>query len=327
MRTPMSRVEVVAIVTAGFLLLAVMAPVLAQTAERDNRQRCAANVRGIAQSMHVYGADNDDEYPTIPSKSATTYDAALKPAVGAKIRDLTYAMIYQQGKISNNPLACLWLLVLRGDVAPKQFVCPSDPFAAKPVDAPANADRAVAGAPALNLKITAPTGEYYMNFPDSKDVSYSLAYPWVESTDSNGKTMISHGGYWRAMADASIPIISDMAPYLGSKAGAGQPATRPATAAPAAAVDPTWATTKAASQNHQFAGQNVAFGDAHAEFQASPKVGQNGDSIFGIRKDGAKQDGDEIPLEAGTLPHPLTGKFGTYDTVMVPTRDAKGELK
>jgi hypothetical protein len=165
-------------------------------------------------------------------------------------------------------------------------------------------------------------GKYYRNFQDAKNVSYSSAFPWT--TGKDGKVRASN--VWRDTVDASLPILSDMAPYLGGK---GEPATRPAGSEPKAPVDVAWAVGKANSQNHLFEGENVGFADAHAEFTRLPNAGQSDDSLWGIRKSGEAEpkDRSEVPIEAGVLPHAPAGVAGNWDVVMVPTRDAKGELK
>jgi len=74
-----SRADVVGAVL-GVLVLAtlVCAQVDDRSRELANRAVCAANLRGIAQSMCVYAADNDDMYPFLVPSSATTYDVTFK---------------------------------------------------------------------------------------------------------------------------------------------------------------------------------------------------------------------------------------------------------
>jgi hypothetical protein len=117
-----------------------------------------------------------------------------------------------------------------------------------------------------------------------------------------------------------------MAPYLGKggKEG-GVPATRPEGSKENDAVDAAWAVKKANSQNHGFEGQNVAFGDAHAEFARDPAVGQNNDSLWGLHD--SKDKNLELPIEPGELTHPPEGVAGQFDIVMIPVRDAKGVIK
>ena len=183
-----------------------------------------------------------------------------------------------------------------GVVAPKQFLCKSDEFATEAASA------------------TNKDGRYFLNFQSPRNFSYSSIYPW---TMAGNKVVASTP--WHNTMDASLPIMSDMAPYLGKTAEDVAPG--PDTAAE------KWVMTHANSQNHNFDGQNVGYGDAHVEFTRAPNVGEGGDSMWGIRKNPAGNARTEQPIAAGTLPHPPGGVMGDWDAVMVPTRDGKGQLK
>ncbi len=306
-KPPLVKADLVALLFVaallGMLIPTVFSQDLAVNKEIRNRSVCAANLRGIIQSMNVYGNENNDMYPMLPPSSATTYDPTFKPGVAASAEE-AIKTLYKDKTGTNNPYAGLWLLVLRGDVSAKSFLCPSDLLANVPARLQAGA-----GAPA----------GYYTNFQDSKNVSYSAAYMWnVE----NNKPVVAK--LWSATIDASLPLMCDVAPYLGKK-DAAQAATRPMSSKPDEAVEDDWAVTYPNSQNHFFDGQNVAFGDAHVEWGRTPLVGENNDSIWGVQK--SLTDKTETPLEPGLLPHPLIGAWGNYDVVMVPTRTLKGDLK
>lgn len=320
MRRGFTLVEgVTVLLAAGMLLSYFSIAALPRSREMANRGTCAANLRGLMQSMMVYASSENDWLPCQPPPgSATSYDAGFKTDApqqsapdGPRERSAS-----SDNRRSASPVAGIWMMATNNSVAPKQFLCKSDPFASKPA---ALSPAPAAGPNAANM---------YPNFQDEKNLSYSVAYPWT--LDAKGAVIVSP--IWRNNTDASLPIISDMAPYEGSKAKPGEPATRPAGSDPSKPVDPAWAVTKANSQNHQFDGQNVVFDDCHVDFTRVPTVGQNSDSIWGIHKRADwlanhVPDPTEIPIEAGTLPHPPTGAPGMWDIVMVPTRDATGHLK
>src|SRR3954452_21660024 len=73
-----SLVDLVTTMVALTLLFAMAVPLLGQAQDSNNRRQCAANVRGIMQSMNVYGADNGDMFPFIGGDSATTYVNTVK---------------------------------------------------------------------------------------------------------------------------------------------------------------------------------------------------------------------------------------------------------
>jgi hypothetical protein len=307
----MTRADVVGLMISG-MLLAMLVPVLlaqeSRNSELNNRKTCAANLRGLSQSMNVYAADNNDFFPLFSGTSETAYDVTLKKDEGPANADKVASAVYESGKYLNNPYVNLWMLVMNGQVSAKQFLCKSDPFFGEPAALYSKVDEA--GKPTADSRC-------YLNFQSPKNVSYSTIYPWVKK---NGFYVA--GGWWTSQTDASLPIMSDMAPYLSGTAKAEEVATRPA----GAAINPKedWPVQRASSQNHQFDGQNVAFSDAHVEFSRRADIGQGNESIWGAREKKTKK---EVVIEAGTLPERDVGSMGAYDTVMVPTRDAKGNLK
>ena len=101
------------IVTGGIavvltpLLIAILLPSLGKARELSQRSVCAANIRGIMQSMVVYSSDNSDYYPYLgPSRIAA--QPALARAPGGLMNDI-------------------YVLVSSGQVADRQFLCRSDP--------------------------------------------------------------------------------------------------------------------------------------------------------------------------------------------------------
>ena len=298
--------DIMGLVLGFGILIPVVAQTTTRSAELRNRSVCAANLRGTTQSMNVYAADNNDHYPMLSSyNSATTYDVVLKRDEGFTDAEKTINALYSQKKYPNNPMAHMWIMVLTGQVAPKQFICPSD----------------INGTPAAVTRKTLDGDEYAFNFEGGKNIGYSVPFPWTETREK--KVVVSK--LWVNETDASLPVMTDMAPYLGRKAKAGEAATRPAGTREDAAIDDAWAVQKANSSNHDFEGQNVGFSDAHAEFVRDPRVGQGNESIWGIRE--KTDDKKEIPIEAGTLPHAPGGAPGQWDVIMVPTRDSTGNLK
>jgi hypothetical protein len=284
--------------TVVAVVLALTTVVLAQVDSRElsNRSVCAANLRGIMQSMVVYASDNSERYPAfVPPASATTYDVTFKEEKAGKDADAV-AEMSRLKKGTNNPMAIMWMLVVDGQVGAKQFVCKSDEGTAP-------------------AEWKSKDWEPYLGFQNGRNFSYSVAYPW---TEEKGKVVA--GAWWFNTIDAGLPIISDMAPYFGKTAA-------DLWAVGAVGANERWAVTKANSANHYFEGQNVGFGDAHAEFARAPTAGEDNDSLWGIKKAGGGIREEQM-IGAGTLPHAIgAGALGDFDVVMVPTRDARGELK
>ena len=268
----------------GVLVLILM-PSLGREHRGSSRGRCAANVRGIAQSMHVYGADNNDVYPLVNYAPYTPAFNDARASAGGTTPEDTYKSIYQRSGSAGSVQACLWILCIRGDVAPKQFLCGDDPFANT----------------AGQLLNTA--GAYFTNFQDGKQLSYSIAYPW--------KADGTPGGWWKAASDASVPLLADMAP----KQGTGTPA-RNVTPTSVPTDNRTWN-----SSNHHGDGQNVSFGDAHAEFVRTPTVGQDNDNIYSMSGSPSTRGAQFGGMPAGNSAPQLTAEKTPFDTVMLPVRD------
>jgi len=264
------------------LMIAIMTPSLMHNRRFSNSSVCAANLKGIVQSMNVYGNDNADAYPLVqyaPYALDTTHPRGN--AASTTVGDV-YRRYYGPDRLqAGNVQAALWILVLRGDVSPKSFICKDDPFAER------------------YASVTNAADAYYDNFQKSRQISYSLSYPWA----ADGTV----GAWWKASIDASLPMMSDMAPLQGT----GRPAVN-VTAKP---LDQA-----ANSRNHKRDGQNVAFGDNHVEFTRLPNCGQDNDNIFTISADpgtGPSQYG----IPAGTAAPQLTAKAPPFDVVMLPARN------
>jgi len=267
-------------ILAAYAVAANESP-LDESQELSNRRVCAANIRGIMQSMAVYAADNNDNFPIV----ATTGGYGLASAGYAKpnanvdmLLSTTGLYSVQSPSITQN----MWVLVLTGQVAAKQFVCKSDPAATTV------AQISIAGA-------------YQTNFndggkPSDFTYSYSFAYPWTTTT---GKI----GGWWRDSTDASLPLMADMAPCGGATTTAN-PASKTAN-----------------SFTHQRDGQNIGFGDSHAEFSRRPDAGQSSDNIYTFNAGTPSPAG--TAFTGGKAPNiGDSGVFGAYDICLVPVADA-----
>jgi hypothetical protein len=250
--------------------------------ELSNRSVCAANLRGIMQSLNVYANDNADAFPIV---AYAPYSPALnnaRAATGPTKPEEVLAAYYASPRQAGSPQAILWQLVLRGDIASKSLICKSDPFAT-----------GVA-------KVEDSSGACFDNFQDGRQLSYSVAYPW--------KADGAVGPWWRATNDATLPLMSDVAPQQGT----GDPT-----------VDVTSLTPNANSRNHRFekiGGQNVVFADSHVEFAPLLDVGQNKDNIFttsGIPSTGPASGG----YAAAKSSPSLNADRPPYDILMLPIRN------
>lgn len=308
-------------------LIYLVPSALAQTSAMNLRARCAANLKGIATSMCVYGNENDDVFPLVPApEKMNTYTVEFGQNSGKKNIAEAFVQMQDSKSVAGNIPAVLWVMVVTQQVSPKSYICPEDPFA----DTPAkwwNANK-----------------EYYLNFQAANQLSYSISYPWYLNSQTKKN---SGANWWRNNTDSSLPILSDMAPLNGT----GRPArdvtkdhsplissaTQPengSTTEPATA--PAYARTNMPF-SHGGQGVNVAFADAHVEWSRSPKIGQSMENIFtsgevfketrnGLRSSYEITFGGKAPTPGAI--EPITTHATPFDTVQVPLRDGNtGEIK
>ena len=281
---------VVGVVVSLFAIVGVgpvMTGVVLHMRELDNRSACAANLRGIECAMIIYSAETD-AYPVLPYAPYSPANAGTGIVMsGAATMETTRGLLYTPvgSPMNGSVLGGQWILILHG-MSPKLFRCRSDPFATG------------------TALLAAPGGTYYTNFQKDDQISYSFAYPYGLKLEAERPPV-----GWRDEGNASIPHAADMAPLNGT----GRP-KRNVSPGAAPRSNKIWN-----SGNHGGAGQNVVFGDGHAEWTTSPDVGQMNDNIYtlggaggGSRFGGTQPGKSAIVIETAAPP---------LDTVMVPVRN------
>lgn len=299
-------IELLVVISIIALLIAILLPSLARAKELANRTVCSANVRGIVQSMCIYAQSNQSQFPSVlpPIGSSTSYQngpGAAATETGGKMGTILYNMYGSQAWQQGSPMACMWLLVLSGQITPKSFICPSDLLATAPSDEFSNGS------------------SYYSNFGVIKGVvsttgqgeSYSIAFPW---NNINGAFIV--GSWWNTTAATSaLPLVSDMAPAADMTAGgsAQRDPTQPRVN--------TYGNYIFNSGNHTGAGQNVGFGDGHVDWDDTPYVGESHDNIFTFASTGGLNGGGTALTTAGIAPSITLATMEPFDTIMTPVRD------
>jgi len=268
-------------------LLAAFVPVIASSGELANRAHCAANITAVLKACVVYAQENSNCFPmTTAEKSG--YNVYFGTAdAGTSVVEDALKRLQTSTKSQGNPVSCLWILCVQGNVSPDSLQCSSDPYAhasASPLQNGGNG----------NNFFYAPTSPY--------ECSYSIAAPWVTGPD--GITMPS--GVWRNRGNASIPLMCDMAPVngTGGRDFSSVNASRP----------------KALNSNNHSGGegQNIGMGDCSAEWHPNPVMGPGFDFIFTHNRtaSGTTWTGTQ---STGTTP--IAPADSLNDVQMIPARN------
>jgi len=293
-----TRLSAVAIAFA--MLLALIIPPLRYSRELSNRSTCVDNLRAITHAMNLYASANADVFPVLPSSTNTGY-TMTSPGTPGTDPELTINSMFAAPPASGPVLAGPWTMVIRSQVSPNQFICKSDPFAAASSAARPSIPR---------FPVTFQTDPANTTAAPEA-ISYSFAYPWTGTPATVGK-------WWTALSDASLPIMSDIAPANGERLNGvtinAQGGGNGAAASPSG-ISRTWN-----SPNHMGDGINTAYSDAHVEWSGKPTIGQNDDNIWGVGTGSIA-----VPPAGSVLP--IGGSTAPFDTVMVPTRTASGALR
>jgi len=147
-----------------------------------------------------------------------------------------------EGPYPNDITAALFLLIRTEELNSRVFICPNTTLR------PWDYDHL--GASPLK----------FSNFTGGEHLSYSLANPYPD------QAAVDRGFHWDKNLSAGFAVAADMNP------GTSELLQKP--------NQSTEITRLTNTKNHQQDGQNVFFGDGHAEFVVTPFVGANHDNIY-----------------------------------------------
>jgi len=293
-RLGVSRIDVVVVVGTLLVLgtiFMVMFPHMGKHGWPSRRATCAANLKGIGTAFYTYANENDDQWPNCgpPFELIDKGKVSVRYAPGIigrdrDIDDQTLLARTPEGELKMSVTRNVWTLVRFKIVSQMAFICP------KSSDVP-NRDS---------------NPQLFWDFRSWSELSYGYQVPF--------------GKYGRPTSECNLrmPLAADKGPF-GAALEAGKPHPGAPTGQSGDSPD-KWRPWN--SPNHAGEGQNVLFGDAHAEWWSKPMCGLKDDNIYTRWSDPGgdfKEDGDQSLIRAHGLPPAGTETpMSETDTLIYP---------
>ncbi len=289
-------VELLVVIGIIALLISILLPSLNKARETANRAKCASNLHQIGLAILLYQQDNQQLYPrtvqmTDNSGSAPTW-GSLTTASAQSTADPFVTPLQES---LNDVSASLFLLLRNEQIGSEVFICPSS-----------NAQKWDFGGGSN-------TAQNWVNWNGETGIVASLSYSYEDPFAST--TAVSFG--WNLKnPDSTYAIASDINPGQTPPSGSLNPATV-TTAAPNSQM------RYGNSQNHDMDGQNVLYGDGHADWETNPYCGTQHDNIFtGRYSTGAASLYPTGPFVSGgsiLIGNVKTGPYDNTDSILLPT--------
>ena len=111
-------IELLVVIAIIALLISILLPSLSRARELSKRAVCAANLRGIGQSMYIYAQDPPGIFPSI---------AKTRLVDDGKIQIFNTADRTSEPSTTGipSPTVDMWTVIRSNNSTPKQFNCPS----------------------------------------------------------------------------------------------------------------------------------------------------------------------------------------------------------
>lgn len=177
-------IDLLAMLFIIVLLAAVLAPLVRAANVANDKIKCAANLRHIAQAMLDYSNENKGSYPR------TIYDPARADKPTFYSHPDSGNPFGDDAVGANDVTAAIYLLIRTQDIGPKDFICP------------ATRDTTFD----FGGRNSGKTAADFANFPARKYLSYSFSDPYPS------KEAVKKGYKWDNSVDHTFVVAADMNP-------------------------------------------------------------------------------------------------------------------
>jgi prepilin-type N-terminal cleavage/methylation domain-containing protein/prepilin-type processing-associated H-X9-DG protein len=282
-------VELLVVIGIIALLISILLPSLNKARETANRAKCASNLHQIGLAIILYQNENQQLSPRtimdLTGSPAPTWGYVSSPGTPDPFSGNTpYG--------ANNVTASFFLLARIEGLTSAVFVCPSS------------------NAESWDFGGGSNSAQNWVDWNGTTGIAKNLSYSYENPFASN--TAISNG-WQQKNPDATYAIASDMNP------GTSIPNSPSRCVTSVLTTDPSSLMQNGNSANHQQAGQNVLYGDGHAEWMNNPFCGSQHDNIF-TGRNGA-QSTTAWPFVSGgmcTKSQSGASPYDNLDSVLLP---------
>jgi prepilin-type N-terminal cleavage/methylation domain-containing protein/prepilin-type processing-associated H-X9-DG protein len=241
-RKGFTLVELLVVIGIIALLISILLPSLNRARETANRVKCGSNMRQIGQAILLYANENKGAYPRTRYNSTGNTTGNFDTVNANTAQDPFINQV-----VDNDVIKAMFLLIRTQDITPEVFVCPSS-----------NDEKDIYGTAA------GISAQCKVSFTKKECLSYSMANPYPDTSAVNNSYKLN------VTTGAEFAICADKNP-----GGATNYSLATATET-SSSKDMQLAN----SPNHQGQGENVLYGDGHAEFQQNPFCGSKRDCIY-----------------------------------------------